>query len=312
MALLASPQLGSPGHLGRDGRVLGCSEISGAEPRPPRSPRGAVAPPAELLELELPRFNTQVPSRDALLAERAHVVALLGAGDASLFDSRTLHCWGANELEDGSTRALFYCSFRNPRAGMPIGNVGSIHPSIKPVTLRELRAKLATLSDDVAFDPFDSSEEEEEALTRYRVAAEEGQSAAQFNLAMCYRRGEGVEKDAAQAVRWFRRAAEQGLALGQTQVGFSFYLGEGVQKDEAEAARWFRLAADQGEVNAQHNLGICLAQGVGVAQDRQRAAELLERAAKQGHEGAAAARQQLAQEMVDIGMEEKNDDTKKS
>lgn len=241
-----------------------------------------------------------MPSRDTLLAESSRVVALLGAGDASLFDSRTLHCGGANELEGGGTRALFYCSFRNPRAAMPIGNVGSIHPSVKPVTLRELRAKLMTLSDDdEAFDPFDDSEEEEESLTRYRVAAEEGQSAAQFNLAMCYRRGEGVEKDAAQAVRWFLRAAEQGLALGQTQVGFSYYLGEGVPKDEAEAARWFRLAADQGEVNAQHNLGICFAQGVGVTKDRQRAAELLERAAKQGHEGAAAARQQLVQEMMD-------------
>ena len=72
-----------------------------------------------------------------------------------------------------------------------------------------------------------------------------------------------------------------------------------LDEDEAEAARWFTLAADQGEVNAQHNLGICFAQGVGVAQDRQRAAELLELAAKQGHEGAAAARQELVQEMMD-------------
>ena len=265
------------------------------------------------------------------------MVALLGAGDASLFDSRTLHCGGANTREGGGTRALFYCSFRNPRAGMPVGNVGSLHPSVKPISLRELRVKLAELCvDDETFDPFDESREQAAALARYRAAAEgEGEeegggasAAAQFNLAMCYRRGEGVSKDDAQALRWFLRAAGQGLALGQTQVGrgyvsppllrtpfltapccypvpcsslftqvgFSYYLGEGVAKDEAEAARWFGLAAAQGEANAQHNLGICFGRGVGVAKDIARADELLERAEQQGHPGAAAARQELAQE----------------
>jgi len=250
-------------------------------------------------------YGAGVASRDALLSRSRHVVALLGAGDASLFDSRTLHCGGANTREGGGTRALFYCSFRNPRAGMPVGNVGSLHPSVKPISLRELRVKLAELCvDDETFDPFDESREQAAALARYRAAAEgEGEeegggasAAAQFNLAMCYRRGEGVSKDDAQALRWFLRAAGQGLALGQTQVGFSYYLGEGVAKDEAEAARWFGLAAAQGEANAQHNLGICFGRGVGVAKDIARADELLERAEQQGHPGAAAARQELAQE----------------
>ena len=129
-------------------------------------------------------FGGGVASRDALLAASTHVEALLDAGDASLFDSRCMHCGGANDAETGGTRVLFYCSFRNPRAELAVGNVGSLHASVKPLTLRELRAKLSTLRDDDAIhDPFDESREEANALTCYRRAAEEGEAAAQFNLA---------------------------------------------------------------------------------------------------------------------------------
>ena len=38
--------------------------------------------------------------------------------------------------------------------------------------------------------------------------------AAQFNLGVCYDKGTGVAKDAAEAVKWYRRAVEQGHAKG--------------------------------------------------------------------------------------------------
>ena len=108
-------------------------------------------------------YNESVPRRDEFLRNSRSVVALLGAGDGSLFDSRTMHCGGANldrlpssEVDDvnidgddgcgrggGATRVLLYMSFRNPRAKEPIGNVGSLMPGIqRGMTLRELRAKL--------------------------------------------------------------------------------------------------------------------------------------------------------------------------
>jgi len=40
-------------------------------------------------------------------------------------------------------------------------------------------------------------------LSWYRRAAEAGHAAAQFNLGVCYRNGEGVAKDAEQAVSWY-------------------------------------------------------------------------------------------------------------
>ena len=50
-----------------------------------------------------------ISSRDAMLRDCESTVALLGAGDAVLFDSRTMHCGGKNEVVEhgGATRALF-------------------------------------------------------------------------------------------------------------------------------------------------------------------------------------------------------------
>jgi hypothetical protein len=228
-----------------------------------------------------------VATRDAMLEKRPNTNALLQSGDASVFDSRTMHCGGANDSIQGETRALLYVSFRNPRATLPIGNVGSLMSDIKPITLRELKVKLAKLSDDdLSIDPFDREEEESETIREFRLAAAKGDADAMFNLALCYRNGEGVEKDVLEAYRWFQLSAEQGGALAQCNLGFCYYFGEGVDKDEVDAVRWFELAAAQGLAHAQHNLGFCYATGVGVAPDNAKALVLFEQAAKQGHPGA--------------------------
>ena len=85
-----------------------------------------------------------------------------------------------------------------------------------------------------------------EAARWFRLAAEQGDADAQYNLGVMYANGKGVLKDAAEAVRWYRLAAEQGLASAQYNLGVMYDNGEGVLKDAAEAVRWSRLAAEQG------------------------------------------------------------------
>lgn len=202
-----------------------------------------------------------ISQRDAFLQSSSSVVALLKSGDASLFDSRAMHCGGANDEHQGATRVLLYASFRNPRATESIGNVGSLMKDIKPtMTLRELKSKLAAGAADKSLDPFDDDRElreEEEAIRQNYLAAEEGN------------------------------------ALAQLQLGTNYYLGEGgVESNLVEAVRWFELAATQGLAHAQFNLGYCYSTGaVGVLsrQDLERAAELFRLAAEQGHQGAKEA-----------------------
>jgi len=208
-------------------------------------------------------FNdNDITRRDGLLRNSHSVVALLQSGDASLFDSRTLHCGGANDIEEGATRVLVYMSFRNPRATEPIGNVGSLMPGIEQMTLSELRTKLieAKMSrgdvdvssnedNDISFvDPFDDEQ-----------------------------------------------AAEQGDALAQLKLGNNYYLGEGgVESNSEEAVRWFQLASEQGLAQASFNLGVCYFEGKGVPrQDLKRALELFTLAAKGRHPGAKEARDEV-------------------
>jgi hypothetical protein len=70
------------------------------------------------------------------------------------------------------------------------------------------------------------------------------------------RLGEGVPKNAAEAVKWYRLAAAQGLASAQYNLGLMYADGEGVPKNDAEAYFWWNLAAAQGNENAKTNRDI--------------------------------------------------------
>ena len=54
-----------------------------------------------------------------------------------------------------------------------------------------------------------------EAERLYRLAAEEGDVAAQVNLGNMYAYGDGVPKNLNEAVKWYRRAADQGDSAGR-------------------------------------------------------------------------------------------------
>jgi len=65
-----------------------------------------------------------------------------------------------------------------------------------------------------------------------------------------YQYGNGVKKDYAQAIRWYRLAAEQGDANAQYNIGKMYEHGLGIKRDYSEAIRWYRLAIQQGHERA--------------------------------------------------------------
>ena len=105
------------------------------------------------------------------------------------------------------------------------------------------------------------------ALSKFRSAALQGSSKAQYNLGIMYSNGHGVAQDYKEAVRWYRLAAQQGIPQAQVNVGAMYYNGQGVAQDYREAVRWYRLAAQQGNALAQYNLGRMYWNGQGVLQD---------------------------------------------
>ena len=122
----------------------------------------------------------------------------------------------------------------------------------------------------------------EQAVHWYRLAAEQGQAAAQQALGYMYSNGEGVPEDDTRAVQWFRLAAEQGRAGAQNNLGLMHVNGEGVEQGYAKAMRWFRRAAEQGHAEAQANLGTMYDRGHGVSEDDEQAVHWYKLAAGQG------------------------------
>ncbi len=94
-----------------------------------------------------------------------------------------------------------------------------------------------------------------EALTRLRVAANQGNSDAQYYLGYMYETGTGIIRNYCDAHKWFRLAAAKGNIDAQYYLGYMYENGHGVLKEDyIEAAKWYRLAAKRRHSDAITNL----------------------------------------------------------
>jgi TPR repeat protein len=62
-----------------------------------------------------------------------------------------------------------------------------------------------------------------------------------------YADGLGVTQDDQEALRWYKLAAAQGMATAQYRLGNIYKRGDGVAIDSVRAHMWFDLSAAQGE-----------------------------------------------------------------
>lgn len=89
-----------------------------------------------------------------------------------------------------------------------------------------------------------------------KASAEGGFAYAQTLLSSMYLEGTaGVDKDVQEAFRWGKLAAEQGDKQAQYQVAIFYRDGIGTAEDHIEAYKWFEKAANQGKITAQFMMG---------------------------------------------------------
>ena len=115
------------------------------------------------------------------------------------------------------------------------------------------------------------------AAKEYRIAAEQGDAKAQYELGRMYDLGDGVQQDLVQAAEWYRKAAEQDNADAQHELGRMYKKGNGVQQDVVQAAEWYRKyrdamekyrkAAEQGDHGAQRELADMYSDGEDIPSD---------------------------------------------
>jgi TPR repeat protein len=88
------------------------------------------------------------------------------------------------------------------------------------------------------------------AFREFTIAAENGLDLAQYNLAILYFTGQGVEQDLEQAFKWTEAAALQGHLAAQANLGSLYMEGSGVSQDVTTSIAWFSAAARGGHANS--------------------------------------------------------------
>ncbi len=118
--------------------------------------------------------------------------------------------------------------------------------------------------------------------TGLRTAANNGDPAAEFEVATRFADGRGVPQNLPEAVMWFERAAGRGLVPAQFRLGGLYEKGAGVPKNLDTARRHYHAAAEAGHAKAMHNLAVLYAEGIEGKPNYTIAARWFRRAAEHG------------------------------
>lgn len=113
-------------------------------------------------------------------------------------------------------------------------------------------------------------------------SALDGNVSAQFELAVCYHYGYGVQQNRSKALYWAEKAANQGSPAAQYNVGWYYEYGEGVASNPFTAFRWYKKAAECGDPSAEFALARCYYNGIGVAQNIEESIKWTKKAAVDG------------------------------
>lgn len=104
----------------------------------------------------------------------------------------------------------------------------------------------------------------QKALPWFRAAAAAGDSPAMYSIAKMYQYGKGgIEKDLSEAFRWNKMAADNGYQLGLFNVALAYRRGQGIGKDKAKAMEYYRHAAAAGSTYSLFSLGEMYENGEG-------------------------------------------------
>ena len=135
------------------------------------------------------------------------------------------------------------------------------------------------------------------SLEQRKAFAEQGDTTAQYDLAVMYDNGQGVAQDFKAAANWYARAAEMGHASAQFSLSGMYERGRGVPQDYKTATMWLTRAAEKGHPVAQNYLGMAYMTGQGTPRNYVRAHKWWNIAASQGDEKAKEYREKIEKTM---------------
>tara|TARA_R110001599_G_scaffold353156_1_gene590467 strand:- start:1221 stop:2021 length:801 start_codon:yes stop_codon:yes gene_type:complete len=126
-----------------------------------------------------------------------------------------------------------------------------------------------------------------QAIDLFKMAAQQDDELALYQLGYIYYEGKVVPKDLKKAFDYFNQSAELGEKQAQLSLCLMLGKGEGVESNFEKSVYWLKKSADQGVSEAEYMLGLMYLNGKhDVKIDASAALDWLSKAAKQGHQGA--------------------------
>jgi len=127
---------------------------------------------------------------------------------------------------------------------------------------------LNSRADREAGDKAFTAKNYKEAVEKYRVAADNGDAAAQYRLGQMYAEGLGVTKNDKDAAKYILQAADQDFGAARMTAAAWYLSGKrGTPKDEKKAFEYLSKEAEQKNPVAMFSLGCLYAKGMGVTRD---------------------------------------------
>ena len=114
----------------------------------------------------------------------------------------------------------------------------------------DIRAQ-SQMGDAYLFGEYDLEVNYSKAFEWYSKAANQNDAKSQYNLAIMYLNGYGVQKNPVKSVEYYTKAALQGDPDSQLQLGIRYLNGEGVEKNIEIAKEWFNKAKASGNNEAE-------------------------------------------------------------
>ncbi len=125
------------------------------------------------------------------------------------------------------------------------------------------------------------------SLNTFYTLAKKGDAKAQYNVALIYANGKGVQRDLDKARKWYEKAAKQGNGPAQYNLAQLYHAAGETDAHGYEKARyWYEKAVEAGIMQAYNNLAALYIEGKGVKKDQQKAFELFQKAASMGDSSA--------------------------
>lgn len=122
----------------------------------------------------------------------------------------------------------------------------------------------------------------EKALEYFKLAAEQGNVTALFNVGYMYEHGEGVKQSFEMALEYYQLAANKGYGHALNNLGNMYENGQGVEQSYEKAFECYQAAVDKGIAEAYINIGSLYKNGQGVKQSYEKAIECFETAISKG------------------------------